>query len=110
MENRGKIANELAKSFYREPSLVPPMPWVNRKQPKTPNAVAAGSKGNVNVVWSAVPGCQKYAVQVRVGRNWQLSTVTAGTKIILRGSPDAIAISAVNRYGNTSLPRVLAKR
>ncbi len=110
MENRGKIANELAKSFYREPSLVPPMPWVNRKLPKTPNAVAAGSKGNVNVVWSAVPGCQKYAVQVRVGRNWQLSTVTAGTKIILRGSPDAIAISAVNRYGNTSLPRVLAKR
>ena len=110
MENRGKIANELAKSFYREPSLVPPMPWVNRKLPKTPNAVAAGSKGNVNVVWSAVPGCQKYAIQVRVGRNWQLSTVTAGTKIILRGSPDAIAISAVNRYGNTSLPRVLAKR
>ena len=110
MKNRGGIANELVKNFYQEPSLVPPMPWVNRAVPKTPNVVAAGSKGKVNVVWRAVPGCLKYSVQVRVGRNWRLSTVTAGTEITLGGEPDAIAISAVDRYGNTSNPRVIVKK
>lgn len=110
MENRGDLGNELVKKFYQEPSLVPPMPWVNGNLPKTPNVVAAGSKGNINVVWSAVPGCLKYSVQVRMGRTWRLSAVTAGTKMTLKGQPDAIAISAVDRYGNTSHPRVIAKR
>jgi len=48
-------------------------------------------------------------VQVRVGRSWRLSAVTRANRITLRGLPEAIAVSAVDRYGNTSNPRVLAK-
>ncbi|MGB0145075.1 MAG: hypothetical protein ACPGAP_09910, partial [Akkermansiaceae bacterium] len=70
-------------------------------------AMAAG--GNLGLSWSAVPGCSKYAIQVRVGKTWRMSTVTSGNKIMLRGQPDAVAVSAVDRYGNTSSPRVLVK-
>lgn len=109
MNNRGGVSNALVKNFYQEPSLVPPMPWVSRTPPATPVLKASVSGGNTNLVWNAVAGCTKYAVQVRVGRVWSLSTVVSGTKVTLKGAPDAIAVSAVNRYGNTSPPVVMAK-
>jgi hypothetical protein len=56
-----------------------------------------------------VPGCSQYAIQARIGRTWRLITVARGTKMTLKGLPDAIAVSAVDRYGNTSNPRVLAR-
>ncbi|MCX8240385.1 MAG: family 10 glycosylhydrolase [Akkermansiaceae bacterium] len=109
MNNRGGVSNALVKNFYQEPALVPPMPWVNKTPPATPSVNAAISGGNVNVAWSPVAGCAKYAVQVRVGRTWMFRAVLSGTKATLKGAPDAIAVSAVDRYGNTSSPRVLAK-
>jgi hypothetical protein len=56
-----------------------------------------------------VLGCSQYAIQARIGRTWRLITVARGTKMTLKGLPDAIAVSAVDRYGNTSNPRVLAR-
>ncbi|MDB4471713.1 family 10 glycosylhydrolase [Akkermansiaceae bacterium] len=109
MTNKGGISNELVKKFYQEPALVPPMPWSSRNLPQTPNVLAKGSNGNLDLVWRSVPGCSQYAIQVRVGRAWRLITVVRGTKVTLKGLPDAIAVSAVDRYGNTSNPRVLAR-
>jgi uncharacterized lipoprotein YddW (UPF0748 family) len=108
-QNRGGVSDQLVKKFYGQPALVPPMPWVSQKRPTTPAVRAVGSKGNLAMAWNAVPGCRKYAIQVRVGRNWRLSAVTSDTKITLQGLPDAVAVSAVDRYGNTSNPRVLSK-
>ncbi len=110
MKNRGGVSRALVKNFYQEPSLVPPMPWVSQKLPATPSVNAAGSGGNVSIAWNAIPGCQKYAVQTRQGQIWRMSTVTAGTKLTLSGVPDAIAVSAVDRNGNTSPPRVLTRQ
>ena len=39
-----------------------------------------------------------------------MTAVAVGTKLNLQGVPDAIAVSAVDRYGNTSRPRVVAKQ
>ena len=110
MKNRGGVTSAVAKSFYQEPALVPPMPWVSKAPPATPVVNAVGSGGNTSLSWNGVPGCKKYAIQIRNGRTWRTSTVTAGTKITLKGTPDAIAISSVDRYGNTSPPRVLARQ
>ncbi len=110
MNNRGGVNQALIKNFYQEPALVPPMPWVSRKLPSTPKVNARVSGGNVSLVWSAVPACQKYAVQVRKGQIWQMRTVTAGTRVTLRGIPDAIAVTAVDRNGTTSVPRVLGRQ
>ncbi|MGC6457935.1 MAG: glycoside hydrolase family 10 protein [Akkermansiaceae bacterium] len=109
MQNRGGVNEGLMKNFYQEPALVPPMKWLSKKLPATPAVRAMAAGGNLGLSWSAVPGCSKYAIQVRFGKTWRMSTVTSGNKIMLRGQPDAVAISAVDRYGNTSSPRVLVK-
>ncbi len=109
MKNRGGVNGALMQNFYQEPALVPPMPWVSRVVPASPGVNAVVSGGDVSIAWSAVPGCQKYAVQSRTGRVWRTRTVTVGTKIRLKGVPDAIAVSAVGRSGNASVARVLTR-
>jgi uncharacterized lipoprotein YddW (UPF0748 family) len=109
MQNRGGVSDELVKKFYQQPALVPPMPWVNAKPPLTPNVAARGDGTKVDVNWGQVTGCAKYAVQARYGSKWVMVTVTSGLKTVIKGSPDVIAVSSVDRYGNTSLPRVIGK-
>ena len=109
MDNRGGVSTAVAKNFYQQPALVPPMPWLSNTLPATPAAKASGMSGKALVSWNAVPGCKKYAVQARYGNQWVLSTVATGTRVTLGGNPEAIAVSSVDRYGTTSAPRVLGK-
>ncbi|MGE9266602.1 MAG: glycoside hydrolase family 10 protein [Verrucomicrobiales bacterium] len=106
MQNRDGISTGLGKQFYQQPALVPPMPWINRELPQTPGVRAQGAV----VSWGRVAACQKYAVQARYGRQWFLVSVTSGTSVNLGRVPDAVAVSAVDRYGNASRPAVLTRR
>lgn len=107
MANKGGVSSGLQKSFYQEPALVPPMPWLSKKAPATPGVSASGK----TVRWSRVPGAAKYAVQARFGRGWRLVKVVPGgsSSLSFSSAPDAIAVSAVDRYGTTSAPAVLAR-
>jgi len=110
-QNRGGINSLLAKHSYTTPALVPPMPWMSKARPQTPVARAAGSRGNVQVNWGAVKGSAKYAVQARYGKTWFTIKVVPGsvTSLILKGSPEAVAVSSVDRFGNASTPSVIAR-
>jgi uncharacterized lipoprotein YddW (UPF0748 family) len=107
MANRGGISSLLQKNLYQEPALVPPMPWVSKKAPPSPGASASGK----SVRWNRVPTAAKYAVQARYGRTWVLAKVlpAGSTSMSFAKAPDAIAVSAVDRYGTTSAPAVLAR-
>lgn len=110
-QNRGGISAQLAKQAYTTPALVPPMPWMSKTRPHSPTLRAVGAGGGVQVTWGAVKGSAKYAVQARHGKNWSTVKVVPGsvTTLILQGSPDAIAVSSVDRYGSTSTPGVVAR-
>jgi hypothetical protein len=110
MQNRGGVSDGLAKNFYQQAALVPPMPWISNTPPKTPVVKAGKGSGGVSVVWSPVAGCSKYAVQARYGKQWVFIYATSGKSATLRGIPDAVAVSSVDRYGNTSAPAVLSRR
>ena len=110
MQNRGGVCSSLATKAYGEPALVPPMPWITRQAPATPSASVRVSKGNAEVRWRAVAGASNYAVQARYGQRWVLASVTRGSSVTLKGSPSVVAVSAANRYGNTSKPIVLERR
>jgi len=110
MQNRGGVSDALVRNLYQEPALVPPMPWINRDLPATPSVRATMVSGGVMVSWNRVPDAKTYAVQARYGNRWMLAQVTPGDRCSLKGAPDAIAVSAVNRYGSTSTPFVLNKR
>lgn len=109
MENRGGVSTMVAKNFYQQPALVPPMPWISDRPPATPLVSASSQRGKTMIRWGAISGIKKYAVQARYGSQWILSAVVTGTRVSVVGNPDAIAVSAVDRYGTTSAPRVLGK-
>lgn len=110
-QNRGGISSLLSKHTYTTAALVPPMPWISQTKPATPALRASGSGSGVLASWSPVRGASKYAVQARYGRLWYTVKIlpASATNLSLGGKPDAIAVSAVDRYGTTSTPSVVAR-
>jgi len=106
-DNRGGIRAGLKKNFYQTPALVPPMPWIKNNTPSMPAVQASASGSTTQVRWSQVKGCQRYTLQAKYRNRWVMVRVTSGYQARLQGKPEAIAVCAVDRYGNTSSPRVL---
>ena len=112
MQNRGGVTSALAKSIYTHPALVPPMAWSSKAGLPAPGASATTTRGATLVRWSRVTSASKYVVQARYGSRWDTFAVTHGSRlqVSLRGSPDAVAVRGVNRYGTISKATVLRRR
>jgi len=114
-ENRGGISTLLKRGPYAEPALVPPMPWISKAAPGTPAVSAVARGAATEISWSGGREVSRWAVQARYGNRWVTAKVLpAGSRGMtlgpLEGRPaDAIAVTAANRYGNTSAPVVLAR-
>jgi uncharacterized lipoprotein YddW (UPF0748 family) len=105
--NRGGIASKLAAT-YTQPAAVPPMPWVSSRTPAAPGVSASVQGGNTVVRWSPDGNTAKIAVQARNGGSWRTAKISytgAGQATIPRA--DAIAVTALDRFGNASPPKVL---
>jgi len=106
--NRGGISTRLA-GIYTQPAAVPPMPWVSKNAPASPG-VGASVSGNETVIrWQPDKVTARIAVQARIGGTWRtmkIASVGAGQTSIPRA--DAIAVTALDRFGNASPPKVLA--
>lgn len=116
LQNRGGVSGMLAQGPYHESALVPPMPWLSKNVPPKPSVTANGGGGVVNLSWSGSGGgVAKYAVQARFGNRWQLVKVLpGGSKGMALAAfegrqADAVAVSAVDRFGNASPPVVLGR-
>ena len=112
MENRGGITTALSRSIYTHPALVPPMPWLTKSSPAALRVRAKAGKGKILVEWSRDSSAKQYVVQARYGSRWNTYAIIHGSrlKVELEGSPEAVAVSSVNRYGVTSAPTVLGRR
>jgi len=107
MKNRDNIQEHL-KKIYPSPALVPPMNWLNRSVPMAPRVTAERKKDTIVIQWQTGDhSTHKIAIQGRLGSQWQTLRIcpaeSAGTTI---PRMDAIALTAVNRYGQISLPIV----
>lgn len=112
MQNRGGISTMLAKSEYAQPALVPPMPWLSQKVPNRPSVSAAGNGQGVRLsIESGDGSTARYAIQGRFGNRWaMLKVVSGGAKNVdISGTPEVLAVSAVDRFGNLSTPVVLSR-
>ncbi len=105
--NRGGIATRLANT-YTQAAAIPPMPWVNRRAPDPPG-VSASVVGNTTVLrWTAAANTAKIAVQAKTGGTWRTLTIApagAGQATVPRA--EAVALTALDRFGNASAPKVL---
>lgn len=105
--NRGGIASKLA-STYTQPAAIPPMTWISSKAPAAPGVSASVQGANTVVRWTPDANTSKVALQARNGSTWhtaKICSVTAGQASIPRA--DAIAVTAIDRFGNASKPKVL---
>ncbi len=108
MQNRDNIVEQLKKN-YTAPALVPAISWHGRTAPLAPRITAEKKNDTIVVRWKAGDvATNRIAVQGRRGQQWQTLRICPGeSEGIVLPHMDAIAITAVNRFGNTSLPIVL---
>ncbi len=110
MSNKGGIATKLAGT-YTQHAAVPPMPWLNTKGPSSPGVSASVQGGNTVLRWVPDGNTAKIAVQARNGGTWRtlkIGSAGAGGATIPRA--DAIAVTALDRFGNASAPKVLGQQ
>jgi uncharacterized lipoprotein YddW (UPF0748 family) len=108
--NRGGIASRLA-STYTQPAAVPPMPWVSKRAPAAPGVGASASGSTTTVRWEADATTARIAIQARNGGSWRTVKIgPVGARQVNIARADAIAVTAIDRFGNTSPPKVLALR
>ncbi len=106
----------LEKEVYQQPALVPPAPWLGRARPGKPKLeVGAQSSSSVSISWSSSsePGkTSVWLLQTQVAGHWNTEVLSgATTSQQLKGpAPEVIALTAVDRNGNTSAPAVLGQR
>ena len=108
--NRGGIASKLAGT-YTQPAAIPPMPWLSSKAPSSPGVRASAQGGNTVVRWEPDGNTAKIAIQARSGGTWKTARITSasnGQSSIPKA--DAIAVTALDRFGNASPPKVLGIR
>ncbi len=115
MNNVGRIADKLALA-YREPALIPAMPWLDRGVPAMPDASIAIDSLETMVVRfqpADAKALSSWLVQVRTDGAWRNAILPAGERTIILSGPDAradaISVTAVDRVGNLSSPAILRR-
>ena len=117
MQNVAGIADTLA-AVYAEPALVPASPWLDKSAPSRPIASAARDTAASNIDVRFAPHLREqvkwWVVQSRVNDEWVMAIVPgAERRHILTGDVGAvnlIAVTAVDRNGNASIPAVVRPR
>jgi len=110
IRNQGGIATQLANT-YTQPAAVPPMPWINNRLPAAPGVSSALQGNGTFIRWIPADGTAKVIVQARSGGNWRtLGVFPAGGNGIATAKAETIAVTALDRYGNASAPKVLGLR
>lgn len=110
VRNQGGIATKLAGT-YTQPSAIPPMPWISSKSPAAPGVSAKVQGDATSIQWSPDGNTAKIAVQAKTGGTWRTVRIvpsrSQGTSI---PRAEEIAVTALDRYGNASPPKVLGIR
>lgn len=108
LTDQGGIRGRLA-AVYTEPAIVPPMPWISSSAPESPNITASHSGDETRIQWSPESKATRMVIQACYGSQWRTLRIapdSRGNLSIPRAN--AVALTAVDAYGNTSAPKVLA--
>ncbi len=107
VRNQGGIATKLANT-YTQPAAIPPMPWINNQAPAAPGVSATVRGTGTLVRWSPDGNTAKIAIQAKIGGSWRTVQIAPSRlQEITIPRADAIAVTALDRFGNASAPKVL---
>jgi uncharacterized lipoprotein YddW (UPF0748 family) len=103
----------LVQQVYQQPALMPPSPWLGRARPGQPKLVVARGAGGsrLEISWkpSGSDKARLWLLQTRTGGLWRQEVLPA-TKTSHGWNgvrPEVVAISAIDRNSEVSLPAVL---
>ncbi len=109
MSSHGGLSEILEQETYAEPALIPASPWLGRKSPSKPNLAIENSKAT----WSSSGGekVSLWVLQTQQDGKWS-THILPGDKFsfALPGNPSAVALTAVDRVGNTSFSSVFSPK
>jgi len=107
VRNQGGIATKLAGT-YTQPAAIPPMPWISSKAPAAPGVSASVKGDTTSIQWSPDGNTAKIAVQAKIGGAWRtMKIVPSHSQGISIPRAEEIAVTALDRFGNASPPKVL---
>ena len=118
-KDRGGLATQLKKTTYSEYALVPASPWLDKIPPAKPqvNMKIGKNQGQLIVNWynRTREPVAVWVFQIRIKGKWSTlifprKQTSALMNITGPMTPDAFAITAIDRAGNASVPAVLAKQ
>jgi uncharacterized lipoprotein YddW (UPF0748 family) len=112
---RGAILQRtLQSTLNTQPALVPASPWLGRDTLAKPNLSVNELPTGVRLDWNAgtnSAAIRWWLVQTKSFGDWKTEIVAKETSSqTIPGRPDAVAITAIDRIGNASPPRVLEMR
>ncbi len=110
VRNQGGIATKLAAT-YTQPAAIPPMPWLSSQTPAAPGVSASVQGDRTSIHWTPAGGAAKIAVQAKTGGIWRTVRIApVGSQGITIARAEAVAVTALDRFGNASPPKVLGLR
>jgi uncharacterized lipoprotein YddW (UPF0748 family) len=109
LRQRDRVADVLQNQVYAAPALVPPSPWLGADAPGQPLLQAALEQGELKLNWKSSGGTVwQWVLQKKAAGRWS-TEILAGAKTgatIQSGPamplPEAVALFAVDRFGNVS--------
>ncbi len=107
MNNGSGIADDL-KTLYSKPALIPASPWLSRSVPATPSVSTKRDKNGYKIQWQTkheTPA--NWVFQYRSAGLWKTEILPSNKLSFNVNGADAVAVSAVNRYGIQSAPAVI---
>lgn len=106
-----ELQRALKQNVNAEPALVPASPWLISNKPEKPTLSISSVSEGVKLQWSAggtnsIP--RWWLVQTKSGTDWKTEIFPKETlSESLMGAPALVSVTAIDRAGNASLPRVL---
>jgi len=113
LHNTGGVADAI-RTAYKEPALLPAMPWRKRSAPARPAASLKDQGGRrVLTVRPAGQTVRLYVIRSRNAGQWTMRIEPAGERarqIRFAAKPEQIILTAVDSAGNESAPVTLSRR
>jgi hypothetical protein len=107
MRDDAGVAHALEKSIYAAPALVPAYPWLSEVVPPRPFLSVRPERGQLKLEWKSSGGASwQWVVQKKIGGKWaaEILPEEKTSETIKADLPEAVAVTAVNRFGNMSPP------
>ena len=117
--DRGGLAGLLKRTAYREPALVPASPWLDKSPPAKPQISLKNGRtpDQITISWNnkQTGPIARWIFQMRIKGRWSTLIFPAKQNSALMNvtgptAPDAIALTAMDSAGNTSMPAVYRRK